>query len=180
MKKLLVYILLVLIAVGVAGVYGALHNQISYTVSPEYFTKFKFQQFGYTDTQIPERIRASFVGFNASWWMGIPIGLLIGIVGFIHRGYRRMLTVSLQAMGIAVAFTLLFGLCGLFYGFIQTSNLNLADYRYWYLPNHVVEIRRFLCAGYMHNSAYFGGVLSILVAWVYHIFIKIGFMRRQV
>lgn len=35
-----------------AGVYGALHHQISYTVSPDYFHAFKFHQLG-----IPERMR---------------------------------------------------------------------------------------------------------------------------
>ena len=45
-KKLIVYGLLVVIAVLFAGLYGVVHNQISYTVSPEYFTKFKFRQFG--------------------------------------------------------------------------------------------------------------------------------------
>ncbi|TWT86363.1 hypothetical protein Pla100_61120 [Neorhodopirellula pilleata] len=28
-----------------SGIYGALHNQISFSVSAEYFTKFKFEQF---------------------------------------------------------------------------------------------------------------------------------------
>ena len=32
-----------------AGCYGALHDQISYTISPEYFTKVKFEQFRYAD-----------------------------------------------------------------------------------------------------------------------------------
>lgn len=172
MKKLLVFILLIFIGIGVAGVYGALHNQISYTVSPEYFTKLKFQQFGYTDAQMPERIRASYVGFAASWWMGIPIGFLIGIVGFIHRDYQRMWKISLQAIIVSVLFTLIFGLCGLAYGFLQTVNFNEFDYRYWYLPDDVTDLRRFLCAGYMHNSAYLGGVLSIFAAWIYHFFLK--------
>ncbi len=34
------------------------------------------------------------VGFLASCWMGIPIGLLVGAAGFIHRGPRQMLRVS--------------------------------------------------------------------------------------
>ena len=44
----------VLLAAGClnAGVYGALHNQISFTVSPDYFFAFKFRQFG-----IPEEFR---------------------------------------------------------------------------------------------------------------------------
>lgn len=172
MKKLLVFVFLIIIGVVIAGFYGAIHNQISYTISPEYFTKFKFQQFGYTDVKTPERIRAAFVGFDASWWMGIPIGFLIGIVGFIHRGYLRMLKISLQAMCVAVIFTLFFGFCGLIYGFIQTTNIGISEYSNWYLPDNIENVRRFLCAGYMHNSAYLGGVLSIFVAWVYHFYMK--------
>ncbi len=173
MKKLLVYVLLIVLAVCVASLYGILHNQISYAVSPEYFTKFKFKQFGLVDTQLPERVRASMVGFYASWWMGIPIGLLVGVAGFIHRGYRRMLKVSLWSVGVAIVFTLLFGLCGLLYGYIQTRSINLAEYSEWYIPRDVVNFRRFLCAGYMHNAAYLGGVLSILVAWVFHLVVRI-------
>jgi MFS family permease len=171
MKKLLVFILLVIIGVGVAGFYGALHNQISYTVSPEFFTKFLFEKFRH-NTQLPDRIRASFVGYDGSWGMGFLIGLLIGIVGFIHRGYRRMLTVSIQAMVVVVAFTFLFSLWGLVYGYYETANLNLADYHGWF-PENIENQRRFLCANYMHNSSYLGGELSILVGWFYHIFVKI-------
>ncbi len=146
MKKLVVYLILVLIGVCVAGIYGALHNQISFTVSSEYFTEFKFQQFGIADSQIPERLRASYVGFLASWWMGIPVGLLIGLVGFIHKGHQRMLAVSFRAIIVAVLFTFLFGLCGLLYGVLQTRSLDLAVYDYWYVPESVTDLRRFLCA----------------------------------
>jgi hypothetical protein len=33
----------------VAGGYGAAHDQASYAISPEYFTKLKFRQFAYAD-----------------------------------------------------------------------------------------------------------------------------------
>src|SRR5713226_8829047 len=105
LKRLLVYSLLVVLAVLVAGLYGIIHNQISYTVSPEYFTKFKFRQFGFVDMQLPERVRASMVGFLASWWMGIPIGLLVGAAGFMHRGPRRMFKVSLWSFGVVALVT---------------------------------------------------------------------------
>jgi hypothetical protein len=173
MKKLLVYMLIVVLAVFVAGLYGIVHNQISYTVSPEYFTKFKFGQFGFEDTPLPERVRASMVGFLAAWWMGIPIGLLVGAAGFIHRGYRRMLRVSLWSILVTVGFTLLFGLGGLLYGYFQTAHIDIAEYRGWFIPYDVTNLRRFLCAGYMHNSSYLGGVLGILVAWAFHIVVRV-------
>ena len=123
MRKLIVYLLLVFVAIGIAGTYGMLHNQISYTVSPEYFTKFKFDQFHLLNENIPERIRASTVGFMASWWMGFPIGLIAGLAGFIQKGPRQMLRISIEAMLVAVLFTLLFGLCGLAYGFYETKGV---------------------------------------------------------
>jgi len=172
LKRLIVYGLLVVLAVLVAGFYGVVHNQISYTVSPEYFTKFKFRQFGFVHTPLPGRVRAAMVGFLAAWWMGIPIGLLVNAAGFVHRGHRRMFRFSLWSLGIMVAFTLLFGLCGLLYGYFKTDSINLADYRGWFIPDDVVNLRRFLCAGYMHNSSYLGGVLGIVAGWIFQVAIK--------
>lgn len=173
MKRFLVFILLVLIAILLAGLYGVVHNQISYTVSPEYFTKFKFRQFGLEGMNLPDRLRASIVGFLASWWMGIPIGLLVGGFGFIHFGLWRMFKITLWSFAVVIAFTLLFGLCGLLYGWCETRNINLASYRGWFIPDDVVDLRRFLCAGYMHNSSYLGGTLAIFVAAIFHVVVRI-------
>src|SRR6266571_2624158 len=142
MKKLLIYVLLVVLAVLLAAFYGIIHNQISYSVSSEYFTKFKFRQFGFVDTPLPERVRALMVGFLASWWMGIPIGLLVGAAGFMHRGPRRMFKVSLWSFGVVAVVTLLFGLCGLFYGYLQTTTINISEYGGWFIPKDVVNLRR--------------------------------------
>lgn len=173
LKKLGVYGFIVLLAVVVAGLYGMAHNQVSYTVAPEYFTKFKFRQFGFEDSTLPERVRASMVGFLASWWMGIPIGLFVGAAGFIHRGHRRMLRASLWSLLVTVLFTALFGLGGLLYGYFQTAHIDVAEYGNWFIPNDVTHLRRFLCAGYMHNSSYLGGALAILVAWTFHIVVRV-------
>lgn len=165
MKKLLVYLVIVFTAVIAAGLFGMVHNQISYTVSPEYFTKFKFIQFGLENPALPERIRASEVGFFASWWMGVPLGMLVGLAGFIQRDAISMLRASLWSIAVLLGFTLLFGLGGLLYGWLQTKNINPADYGNWYVPDNLTELRRFLCAGYMHNSSYLGGTIGILPAW---------------
>jgi hypothetical protein len=166
MRKLIIYLLLVFVAIGIAGLYGILHNQISYTVSREYFTEFKFYQFQLLNENIPERVRASMVGFMASWWMGFPIGLLAGLAGFIQKGSGRMLRISIEAIFVAAAFTLFIGLCGLVFGFFETAH---KDY-VMYVPEGVEHPRRFMCAGYMHNSSYLGGVLSIPIAWAYQVF----------
>ncbi len=178
-KKLGAFVLLVALAVLIAGVYGALHNQISYTVSPEYFTKFKFEQFGLLDLRLPDRIRASIVGFLASWWMGIPIGILVSVAGFIHPGYRRMIRVSLWSFLVVMAVTLLVGLWGLVNAYVETASVNVGNSHPWYAPGDVIDRRRFYCAGSMHDSSYLGGVLGMFVAWIFHIVVRLRTWSRS-
>lgn len=173
MRKLLVFILLVLLAIIVSGLYGILHDQISYTVSPEYFSKFKFRQFGIADMNLPDRARASIVGFLATWWMGIPIGIVVGGIGFVHSDYQRMFKISLLAFGVVLVITLFFGLCGLLYGYFKTKNIDLANYQGWFIPKDVVDLRHFLCAGYMHNASYLGGTVSIFAAGIFQITVRL-------
>jgi len=177
MKKFLVFVFLTLLAILVSGFYGAAHDQISYTVSPEYFTKFKFQQFGIADLNLPDRTRASMVGFLASWWMGLPIGLMVGGTGFVHPGHWQMLKMTLLAFGLVMVMTLLFGLGGLLYGYFQTKTVNLTDYPDRFIPKDVVDLRHFLCVGYMHNASYLGGTLGIFAACIFQVVVRIKTAR---
>jgi len=74
---------------------------------------------------------------------------------------------------VTVGFTLLFGLCGLLYGYLQTEHIVVAEYRGWFIPKDVTNLRRFLCVGYMHNASYLGGVLAILVSWAFHVVVRV-------
>jgi hypothetical protein len=80
-----------------------------------------------------------------------------------------MFSVSFKALLLAAGFTLLFGLCGLLYGYVGTTHIDVSQYRGWFIPDDVTDLRRFLCAGYMHNASYLGGVLAIPLAWVFQI-----------
>jgi len=172
MTKTSLFILYVLSAFLLAGAFGAIHNQISYTVSPEYFTKFKFEQFSLNNTAVPERWRAAEVGFLASWWMGWPLGIFTGIAGVFHRDVTTMRRALLWSIPFIFAFTLTIALCGLAFGYFQTIHLDLANYPHWYIPSQLENSRRFLCAGYMHNSAYLGGLLVIPATWIFHLIYK--------
>jgi hypothetical protein len=79
---------------------------------------------------------------------------------------RRALISSLP---VIAAFSLAVALAGLAYGWKQTETIDLASYRRCFIPTDVKQLRRFLCAGYMHNSAYLGGALSIPFAWLFHL-----------
>jgi hypothetical protein len=173
MNKVGMSLLFLPVAMLTAGLFGVLHNQISYSVSNEYFTKFKFIQFDLLDSTIPERIRAAKVGFLASWWMGIPLGLVCGSAGFIQRSPDLMQRALVWSIPVIVCLTLAIALVGLVYGWRQTGTINLVSYRLWYIPANTQELRRFLCAGYMHNAAYIGGALSIPAAWIFHLIFRV-------
>jgi hypothetical protein len=172
MKKIGIFVLFLPAAMLVAGLFGIIHDEISYSVSNEYFTKFKFIQFRLLDTNLPDRFRAGQVGFLTSWWMGIPLGILCGLAGFIQRSPSLMRHALIWSLPVTVTFTFAIALAGLVYGWCRTETIDLASYRGWFIPADVNELRRFLCAGYMHNAAYLGGSLSVPVAWLFHLIFR--------
>jgi hypothetical protein len=173
MQKAGIFLLFIPAAVLLAGLFGMIHNQISYSVSAEYFTRFKFIQFKLLDSHMPERVRAAEVGFFASWWLGIPLGVLCGSAGFVQRSPALMARALIWSLPVLAAFTLMIALAGLAYGWHETETIDVTGYRAWFIPPDLKDLRRFLCAGYMHNSAYLGGLLSIPAAWIFHFVFRI-------
>jgi hypothetical protein len=47
MRKFGVFAATIFFTIIIAGLYGIIHDQITYSISPEYFTKFKYRQFGF-------------------------------------------------------------------------------------------------------------------------------------
>ena len=54
----------------VAGAYGTLHDQLTFTLAPEYFTQLKFAQFQWAELGLPPRVFVAEIGFLATWWVG--------------------------------------------------------------------------------------------------------------
>lgn len=180
MKKLLILILIILIASLIGGVYGILHDQLTYTISPEYYTKFKFYQFGLMDLGneaiFPNpRIEVSAVGFMATWWMGIPIGLILGLVGMIHKVNKQMLVVTLKAIVITVIVAFITGLIGLAYGKFYLANTEVN----WWMPENLIDKKSFIMVGSMHNFSYLGGLFGLIVGIIYSVIQKKKIFQQQ-
>jgi hypothetical protein len=88
-----------------AILFGITHDEVSYSASNEYFTKFKFIQFRFFDTNLPDRFRVGEVGLLASWWMGIPLGILCGLPLMRH--------VPIWSLPVIATFTFAIALAGL-------------------------------------------------------------------
>jgi hypothetical protein len=174
MKKFLTLLVIIMIAPIIAGLYGILHDQLTYTISPEYYTKFKFYQFGLmgigNEVIFPNpRVEVCIVGFMASWWMGIPIGLILGLVGLIHIDWEGMFKITMKAFLIAIIVAFLTGLIGLLYGYFFLSTQPKQEFTNWYLPLNLIDFRNFISVGSMHNFSYLGGLTGLIAGLIYSV-----------
>ena len=138
---------LVVTACLAAALFGALHNQASYTVAPSYFHEFKFLQFG-TAEALRTRLGASLVGVQASWWMGLILGPFVLAFAVISRPLRTVVRRFLLATALVFGAAALSSAAGL-----AVARLGLFGTR-----------TDFAAAGFMHNGAYLGAVIGALYA----------------
>ena len=98
----------------IAGSFGILHDQITYTISPEYFTRLKFDQFRAADFGFPTRVFVAEIGFLATWWVGLIAAWFLARIALpkFHSPEKRVL----KAMAIIVGITILLGVAGYFIG----------------------------------------------------------------
>ena len=160
MVKLLLVPVLFVYACVFAGGYGAVHNQISYTVAPEYFTQFKFHQFGIDDS-VPDRTGAAIVGWHAAWWMGIGIGIVLIPLGLLIPGTAKEFFWSMiHVFWIVAITTLVVGLVALLIAFLTIDPDSVEEFTRF--NNQIVDDAAFARAGTMHNFSYIGGFVGIV------------------
>ena len=174
MLRILMFPLLLLFACLLAGIYGAIHDQVSYSISSEYFTAYKFKQFDISEG-LQNRVGVALVGWYASWWMGIFIGLPILIVGLIFDDWRLYRRYCLWAFAVVAGTTFLFG----FFDFILVDYaINESTLPRYVFPPEVVNRLGFAKVGTLHNSSYCGGFVGILTGSLYLILKRVEIVRK--
>jgi len=85
----------------VAGAFGIVHDQITFSISPEYFTRIKFDQFAAFRGNLPPRGFVAVIGFLATWWFGLIATWLLaraaGATGLRERLPAAWLAIALGA-----------------------------------------------------------------------------------
>lgn len=148
----------------VAGLYGIVHDQITYSISNEYFTKLKFDQFSYLDFGMSDRFFVCEIGFLATGSVGFFIGW------FLARWFipRQPYDIARRKISFGFIIVLLIGalfaaLAWIFGAMIQpSSNLNGWSYMVKYLG--INDGWAFVRVAYIHYSSYAGGLFGLILA----------------
>ena len=149
-----------------AGMYGVLHDHITYSIGPEYYTNLKFKQFKFADFGLGDRVFVSCIGFLATWWVGFIIGWFLS---------RRLIPNQLPGVafrsvfrGFAIVFACgaLAGIVGYLYGLWRGPD---SDYSAW-LPIvkrfQITDIWAFVRVAYIHNASYLGGLIGLIISLI--------------
>jgi hypothetical protein len=166
-RRLPAMIRLALMGTFVAGLYGALHDQISYTISPEYFTKFKFRQFAYADFGWPPRVFAAEVGFLATWWVGLIAGWLVARAGLVELPTSMRRPCTFKAFLIVLTVAPLTGLMAALTGIAVARWSDLSGWSEFQHALDLEDLGAFVIVAYLHVGSYLGGVIGLVLAVVY-------------
>ncbi len=164
-KNLIALVFIIITSALLGGVYGAIHDQFSYTISPEYYTKFKFIQFNIQ--AIPNRLAVTIVGVLATWWFGAIMGIVLGVIVFPIKSIRTMLRITIKAMGIIIGVAFGVGLLGLLYGKIFLTGRQVDDFNGWFIPDNIIDLDSFVMVGSMHNFSYAGGLIGLILGIIF-------------
>lgn len=144
----------------VAGGYGIVHDQMTYTLSPEYFTKMKFGQFAWADLHLAHRVFVAEIGFLATWWAGFA-----GTWFFARLAASRQPAADLTSLTIRMWIIMLFGaVTGAAAGFRfgPSYYLRPGEWADAIQSLGIEDTWAFAEVGGIH----LGGYLGALVAWI--------------
>ena len=163
MRKFSILSITIFITIILAGAFGMVHDEITYTISKEYFTKFKYPQFGFTPSLFGgNRQTVAAIGFLATWWVGLFIGIITGLTALLFRDPGVMKKEISKAIRLIFLITILFSTAGYFYGRYHLTKTGVT----WWLPADLTDKYHYIITGSIHNFSYMGGLAGLFLAVV--------------
>ena len=148
----------------IAGIYGIIHDQITFTLSSEYFTKMKFDQFDYADFGLSPRFHVGTIGFLATWWVGLVIGWFLGRRYIPGVDAERSHRIILSGFAIVFVCSILAGVAAGAFGAFSSAEDHLPSWSSMLRSHDIDDGWAFVRVAYIHNSGYLGGLVGLLIA----------------
>ncbi len=151
----------------IGGFYGMLHDQITYSISPEYFTRLKFLQFRYADFGLPPRVFVAEIGFLATWWVGLIAGWFLARVAVPALPKKNARSGILRGFAITLGSGVLAGVAGFVFGLRLGPDSDLSSWQGFVRTRGVEDLPNFVRVAYIHNASYLGGLVGLVAALTY-------------
>ena len=148
----------------VAGAYGILHDQVTFSLGPEYFTEFKFQQFHYLPKTPPERVIVAEIGFLATWWVGFFAGWFMGRISLPHLNPGRAARLSLKGVAVMMLTALVFATASYLMAPTSPDDPRMDTWERMLAGRDVIDPVAFVQVAYIHNASYLGGLVGLIIA----------------
>jgi hypothetical protein len=152
---------------GVAGIYGAAHDEITYAISEEYFTRVKFEQFHFADLGLPPRVFVAEIGFLASWWAGFFAGWFLARVAVPRHAPAVAARYTFRGGVMVLLGAVAGGITGGALGVLRGLSESLGGWRAIAAEYQIEQLDRFITAAYIHNGSYLGCLVGLVAALVY-------------
>ncbi|TXF77682.1 hypothetical protein [Chryseobacterium sp.] len=147
----------------IASLFGAIHNQISYSVSSEFFTNFLFGNFGTHEWNLKNnRLEASIVGIIGSYWVGLILGIIYIIVFLFMRtenNFKDIINAILINIGCAFL--------GSFIAYLIAKYLIDYENSGVFIDFGTQNPQNYLEAAFMNTGSYIGGILGVIAGIIY-------------
>jgi len=160
--RIVIVISLILVAGFIGGLYGALYDQFTYSVSNEFFTKMRFTYFGVADGTFT-RWEVAKIGFRSTWSEGLILGIFLTLAGLLHQDNKRLIIVTLQSFGIALFIGFIFGLSA--YLFAGNSEMEVGE-----LSSNIIDKQAYQRVSKMNNYSHVGGVIGMFIGLGWQVF----------
>jgi len=144
----------------IAGAYGIVHDQITYSISREYFTQLKFTQFDYANFGFHERVFVGEIGFLATWWVGFFSGWFMARIAVPAMPLPVARRYCMTGFAFIFPAALAGGIGGYLFGLFYSPN-----YTYWReitLSLHVTQPDAFIRVAYIHSGSYLGALIGLI------------------
>ena len=162
-RKFLISILIIFSSTIIASIFGIIHNQVSYSISHEFFEDFLFGNFGTNKLYITDkRIEASLVGIIGTYWVGLILGIIYALLYLFLKNPNKLKSV------FAVIFSNIgFAILGSIVGFVVTEFFVSWENAGIFIDFGIQQPQNYVQAAYMNTGSYYGGFIGLIFGIIY-------------
>ncbi len=144
----------------VFGSYGAAFDQLTYSISPEYFTLLKFDQFAWANPGLENpRWFVSLIGFIAAGGGGFISGWILARIALAGSENPTTMT-ALNYFWLCPVLAMLFAPVGYLISRLHTPE----SWTSWMTEVGVNDQEAFAGVGMIHNFSYLGAISGLVIA----------------